>query len=355
MTDPSPSDPTSAPRTRALIVARRSSMRSGLLRAMRTAGFAVRTAEDPHGGVASFVERPTDVVIVSVEAWTSRDLGFLRELRRRDPSTRILLLVPEGRRKLARRALQVGADSWTPEPYYPEEVVLLASSLVRPRGRKASGGDAAVENTAYWVKHLVGNVATILGLDPEHTTPDQLRSQVRRLDTMLKDLSPVAFPDPSPPERLDLGELTEAAVARAPGATPARQALASGIRVHAPRRQVEHALDALVACLVGLGRDAALSRGESDPDPVDVDLSVDRREASRGRPEARTRLRLPGVHIEPERARMLRDSPLWVGEFTRESHGGLFLVERLAREHQGHTLFRPTTRGTLLGFALPEA
>ncbi len=355
MNDPSPSASPPAPRYRALVVARRGRARSSLLRALRAAGFAVRTSDDPHAGIASFVDRPADVVIVSVEGWTNRDLGFLREIRRRDPSTRILLLVPEGRRRLALRALQSGADGWTPEPYYPEEVVLLASSLVRPRQRAPASADAAVENTAYWVKHHVGNVAQVLSLNANEAECEAISPQVTRLSEMLDILSPVAFHDPNGPELLDLAELTEAAVHRARRALPARTALETGVRIRAPRRQVEQALDALVDCLVGLGRDAAIGRGDDDPDPVEVDLSVDRPEADPGLVQGRVRLRVPKLELEPKRVQTLRDSPFWVGEWTRQPQAGLWLIDRLTREHGGLPTFRPSKRGALVGLAMPAA
>lgn len=352
MPEAPPSNPLPGKRFRALVVARRGPARSALLRALRAAGFVVGHADDGHAGIAAFVERPYDVVIVSIDGWASRDLGFLREIRRRDPSTRILLTVPEAQRPLAMRALQAGADGWLPDPYYGEEVVALVTSYVRQQARRAPKEDAAVEVLAYWVKHHLGNVAQILNLGDSAT----IQSNLKRLDPLLRILADVAFPSPGQPELTDLAGAAEAALDRTQRATPGRRSVRTGIDARVPRQRLDQALDALVDCLIGLARDAAIADGTADPSGVTLDLRVESRARVGRRPaNGRILLRVPDLPLDPEKVRTLRESPVWVGEWTREPHAGLWILNRLARELGGALVFHPSKRGTWLGLWLPTA
>ncbi len=107
--------------------------------ALRAAGFQCRGAREPYEGTARFVEQPTDLVLLSLERFRARDVGFVTTVRRRRPDTRILLLVPEGTRSLAVRALEAGADAYVLSPFFAAELGTVARRLVVGARRRAAG------------------------------------------------------------------------------------------------------------------------------------------------------------------------------------------------------------------------
>ena len=150
-----------------LLVAPPGPGRRSAARTLKGLGYRVRTAGEPFEGTARFVERAADLVLLSLADFGRRDTAFLHTVRRRAPSCRIVLLVPEGRREQARRALRAGADACLPDPFHAEELVSLVRILAPPPAEVldlAGESGKAVRVLAREVAHAVNNPLQVLSL-----------------------------------------------------------------------------------------------------------------------------------------------------------------------------------------------
>ncbi|MHC5009994.1 MAG: hypothetical protein ACYTG6_03470 [Planctomycetota bacterium] len=341
-----------APRATALLVAPPGPGRRQTATALKAAGFRVRGAAEPYEGTARFVESPADLVVLSLAVFGPRDRGFFRTVRRRAPRTRILLLVPEGRRRAAVAALRAGAHAWIPEPAYPEEVQAIATSLVPVAQGPATAGPALLRDLAGEVSHAVNNPLQILSLLGEEsgvhgkarerlgTEVGRIRDVVRILDQYSRIGRPARVPGAL---GVVFGECLSEAVAagrlRTVGPPPAE-----GRQVSFDPRQVRHAL----SCLL----DVAAARVPEAPLPVKVRVHAVRHGDGRA-VEAAVKgrgLRMGDTEFEALRARVL-----WTHDETRVSYPGLALPDAVAREHGGRLVARPGRGGDILALVLPAA
>lgn len=333
----------------ALLVMPKGPGRRGARSAILRAGLRVRTAKEPYEGTALLVESPPDLVVLSLAGLGASDLGFLRTAARRAPSARVLLLVPSGRRRLAARALAIGADAALPEPFYEEEVTAVASRLVARRGAEAGSDPAPLARLAHEVAHAVNNPLQVLSLLAEEGgvpggTARGLRSEVARVREVVGILD--RFSALGPPHRrpMPLGPIVREVLAEEEAAgrvLPARREIEDGPVVPVDGAQVRGALGSLVECLAG--------RGES---PQRVAARV--RARRRAGPGAEVAVRARGVHLAPEEVEGLRRAVLWSHEVTRRAHPGLAFPDGVARAHGGALLARPSAAGTVLALALPK-
>ena len=190
-------DPTPSAERRAsvLLVMRPGPARASAAEALRGAGYRVRGAREPYEGTARFVERPTDLVVLSLAGFRRRDTAFIATVKKRAPNARVLLLVPEGRRQSALDALQAGADAYTLEPFYPAELTTIATALLTTRTETADGdGARALGRLAGEVAHAINNPLQILALLGESAelsgeTRTAMSAEVGRVQEVMRILS----------------------------------------------------------------------------------------------------------------------------------------------------------------------
>jgi diguanylate cyclase (GGDEF)-like protein len=115
----------------ALVVMPRGPERELVLGSLKGMELHVSFAEEPYGAIVQIMEEPADLLVLSLEKLTLSDCPFLRELRRLSPSLRVVVLVPEGRRRDAVAFLEAGADALLPQTFLPDEFRLIVRSLLR--------------------------------------------------------------------------------------------------------------------------------------------------------------------------------------------------------------------------------
>jgi len=311
----------------------------------------VRAAKEPYEGTARFVERPSDLVVLSLAGFRRRDTAFIAAVKKRAPETRILLLVPEGQRHAALDALQAGADAYALEPFYPAELTALAAALVRPR-EEAPEEDAAraLSRLAGEVAHAINNPLQILALlgeaaDVSIETRDALGQEVERIQGVMRILA--RFGLLRRPQRsqealgLTLRQSLESAErtgrVRIVGPPPA-----DGPAVSVDSSQAGVAFDTMLQFLAASAEDgtveiAARIRELPASQPVTIEAAV------RGH----------GIHLEPEHLASLCQTVLLNRDDTREPYPGLALADAVARIHGGRFVARSGEHGTTLGLRLP--
>lgn len=337
----------------ALLVMPPGAARKQAVSALRTAGFACRGAREPYEGTARFVETPTDLVLLSLERFRARDIGFVTAVRRRSPSTRILLLVPEGNRALAVRCLEAGADAYVLSPFFAAELAAVARRLVQgARTLEAAPADgSSLARLATEVSHAVNNPLQVLSLMSEternKDRKQALEAEVGRVRDVVDILSRFGHRGAPNKDRGLLGPLLTKCLEgyaaekrlQLDGRPPA-----DGPAFAFDADQVSKALDDLVGLLVARGakppvRIAARVRQQGSQRGGVVEAAV------RGRD-----LELPVEEIEG-----LKASVVWSHDETRRAHPGLALADAVARDHGGRVIRRGTRYGTVLALELPVA
>ncbi len=320
--------------------------------ALRGAGYRVRAAREPYEGTARFVERPAQLVVLSMERFRSRDTAFITAVKKRAPATRILLLVPEGRRAAALTALKAGADAYAAQPFYPEELLALASSLLAREQHEEAETVAArsVGRLAAEIAHAVNNPLQILALLGESTeVPEKVRTglsdEIHRIQRVVKIVGRYGLlrkPQRAPESlghmlRESLASATEGGLVTHEGA-----AVEDGPPVEVDTSQARVAFDSLLSFLAA--RAPAM--------PVAVSARVRALPATRATAvEAAVRGR--GVDLDAEALAALEESVLLTQDETREVYPGLALPAAIARNHGGAFIARASAAGAILGLRFP--
>ena len=152
-----------------------------------TSVFQVLLAEEP---------RDPRLVVIGMTAVDQRDLEVVTSLRKRWPQSCILLLFPAALRERAAAALDLGADGYLPEPFYPREFQgivrrLGAAPVPAAAARPRAGG---VEQLAAGISHSIRNPLQILELQIGSAEADGavdapgMREQLRRITGVLDGL-----------------------------------------------------------------------------------------------------------------------------------------------------------------------
>lgn len=153
-----------------------------------TSVFQVLLAEEP---------RDPRLVVVGMTAVDQRDLEVVASLRKRWPRACILVLFPAALRERAAAALDLGADGYLPEPFYPREFHAIvrrldaATVVAAPAARPRAGG---VEQLAAGISHSIRNPLQILELQIGAAEADGsidapgMREQLRRITGVLDGL-----------------------------------------------------------------------------------------------------------------------------------------------------------------------
>jgi signal transduction histidine kinase len=149
--------------------------------------FQVLLAEEP---------RDPRLVVIGMTAVDQRDQEVVSSLRKRWPRACILVLFPAALRERAAAALELGADGYLPEPFYPREF----DAIVRRLGAAPAPAAAArprpggVEQLAAGVSHSIRNPLQILELQIGAAEADGkvdapgMREQLHRITGVLDGL-----------------------------------------------------------------------------------------------------------------------------------------------------------------------
>jgi len=351
--DPAPHDPDAPQPRRAsvLLVMRSGPARVSAADALRGAGYRVRTAREPYEGTARFVEKPADLVVLSLAGFRRRDTAFLSAVKRRSPSARILLLVPEGRRATALDALQAGADAYALEPFYPAELTALAAALLSGR-EDAPDEDAprALSRLAGEVAHAINNPLQILALlgeaaDVSDETRDALGQEVGRIQAVMRILARFGLLRRPQKGAEALGQALRTSLESAQLEGRVRRVgepPADGPFAELDSSQAGVAFDTMLQFLAAGG-------GEG---PIEIRAQV--RGLPAERPETvEASLHAVGVTLDPEMLTAACQAVLLNRDDTREPYPGLALADAVARIHGGRFVAQAHPEGTTLSLRLP--
>ena len=354
----------SAPKV--LLVAPPGPGRRSVVKTLKGLGYAVRMAGEPFEGTARFVERSADLVLLSLADFGRRDTAFLHTVRRRAPDCRIVLLVPDGRREQARRALRAGADACLPEPFHPEELVALVRALAAPPAEVLDLGGVsgkAVRVLAREVAHAVNNplqVLSLLGDDealPKATQKSMVAQIGRMSDVMLilERFTKLTQPRPTEGHLRALVRDTVAVAEARDLVQVINPSEGEGPPSVFDPAQIRYAVDVCVELLA--------ARSEESPLPLRV--GVHRMTPAEGRGLGRSHRRAlragrfveiafqgRGVDLDEEAFASLERQVIWNHDETRRAHPGLGPVAVVAAHHGGRLLRREGPGGPILGLAL---
>jgi CheY-like chemotaxis protein len=320
---------------------------------LRAAGYRVRAAREPYEGTARFVQRPSDLVVLSLAGFRRRDTAFVTTAKGHAPATRMIVLVPSGRREDAQAALRAGADACLPDPCTPAELTALASAL-RPAPAVAAAAAEpeapALGRLASEVAHAINNPLQILALVGEDAeVPDRTRGALAAEIGRIREVMAILG---------RFGQLGEPRSGREPVGPALRQSLqaageAGDVEPAGPEAEDGPPLD-LDRAQAGVAFDSLLqflaARAEARPVPVRARV----RALPAGRPDhVEAAVRGDGVQMAREALAAAREAVLLNRDDTRQPYPGLALAGAVARGHGGRLLARPTSGGLLLGLRLP--
>ena len=117
-----------------LVVEDDPSMRLGLTKALRSAGYRVETAKDGFEGLDRALAAPRpDLVLLDVMLPGRNGYEVLEELRHVDPDMPVLMLTAKGEESDKVRGLSLGADDYVTKPFGLQELLARVSAALRRR------------------------------------------------------------------------------------------------------------------------------------------------------------------------------------------------------------------------------
>ena len=342
------SHPTTGRRPSVLLVMRAGPARTGAADALRAVGYRVRTAREPYEGTARFVEKPSDLVVLSLRGFRKRDTAFLEAVKKRRERTRVLLLVPEGRRQAALDALHAGADAYVLEPFYPAELTQVAGALLSGREeRPTEDAPRALSRLASEVAHAINNPLQILALigeaaDVDDDTRAGLGQEVARIQQVTRILA-------------RFGLLRKPQKGKEMLGYALRQSLDSAAQEGRVTLLGEPPEDGPVLSIdssqAGVAFDTMLQFLAARTDALPLEVAA--RIVVRPGEGVEAALHAPGVRLDEETLAGVRQAVLLNRDDTRESYPGLALAEAVARIHGGRFVASASAEGTTLTLRLP--
>jgi DNA-binding response OmpR family regulator len=122
---------------RVLVIDDEARIRSFLTRALEAEGFVVEGAEDGHRGLARALAGSCELVILDLLLPGLDGLAVLRELHRRCPELRVLILSARSDLATKLRGFELGAVDYLPKPFALDELL----ARVRVQLRNLQPGD----------------------------------------------------------------------------------------------------------------------------------------------------------------------------------------------------------------------
>ncbi len=108
-------------------------VRSLLLRMLEKDGFRVLLATDGLNALSALENFPADIVVSDMSMPGMDGLDLLREVRRRRPDAKTLLITGNGSQLTAETALESGADGYLEKPFKQSTIVSALRGLLRDR------------------------------------------------------------------------------------------------------------------------------------------------------------------------------------------------------------------------------
>jgi DNA-binding response OmpR family regulator len=147
-----------------LVVEDDASLRLGLTKALRSAGFRVIAAPTGPEGLEAAIATPPDLVLLDVMLPGMNGFEICEELRRRDADLPIIMVTAKGEEHDKVRGLRLGADDYVVKPFGIAELLARVDAALRRR-RLAEGeasvlsfGDVTVDFRAHRVKRAGAEV-----------------------------------------------------------------------------------------------------------------------------------------------------------------------------------------------------
>ena len=125
---------------RLLLVEDERTLRVALRDAFTGEGHVVEVAADGHEARAALRERRYDLVVLDVMLPGPSGLELLRELRRHDADTPVLLLTARGEEGDKVIGLELGADDYVSKPFSLRELLARVKAMLRRRERPQAAG-----------------------------------------------------------------------------------------------------------------------------------------------------------------------------------------------------------------------
>jgi two-component system, OmpR family, alkaline phosphatase synthesis response regulator PhoP len=116
-----------------LVVEDDASLRLGLNKALRSAGYAVRVAATGPDGLEAALAAVPDLVLLDVMLPGMNGFEICEELRRRDADLPIIMVTAKGEERDKIRGLKLGADDYVVKPFGVAELLARVDAALRRR------------------------------------------------------------------------------------------------------------------------------------------------------------------------------------------------------------------------------
>ena len=116
-----------------LVVEDDASLRLGLNKALRSAGYAVRVAATGPDGLEAALAAAPDLVLLDVMLPGMNGFEICEELRRRDADLPIIMVTAKGEEHDKIRGLRLGADDYVVKPFGVAELLARVDAALRRR------------------------------------------------------------------------------------------------------------------------------------------------------------------------------------------------------------------------------
>jgi two-component system, OmpR family, response regulator len=147
-------------------------------------GYQVRVEQDGRAAMSLVASEPFDVILLDRMLGSLDGADIVRELRRQEIDTPVILLSALGRLAERIEGLEAGGDDYIVKPFETEELIARIRALVRRRGR--SSGDTATisagDVTVSLVRHRVTRAGRPVALQ---------KTELRLLAELVRDAGTV--------------------------------------------------------------------------------------------------------------------------------------------------------------------
>ncbi len=125
---------------RILVIEDNEDLAFGLRNNLEIEGYAVTVASDGHEGLQQALAESPDLVVLDLMLPGLDGFRVLRELRKSDPKTPVLVLTARGEEADKVRGLRLGADDYVTKPFGLLELLARVEALLRRAGQAVAGG-----------------------------------------------------------------------------------------------------------------------------------------------------------------------------------------------------------------------
>ncbi len=136
--------------SRVLVIEDNDDLAFGLRTNLEFEGYEVTVAGDGREGLERALDQPPDLVILDLMLPGLDGFRVLRELRKRDPATLVLVLTARGEEADKVRGLRLGADDYVTKPFGLLELLARVAALLRRAGQAGAGAGQAAAESGRW-------------------------------------------------------------------------------------------------------------------------------------------------------------------------------------------------------------